>query len=48
MDKLKFQLRIEALNNLYKAQQLEKKYSHLESTFDHHDDWVNFINSKNI
>ena len=25
---------------------LEAKYSHLESTFDTHDDWVNFINDR--
>lgn len=48
MQKSKLQHRIEALLNLYKAKQIEKKYAHLESTFDDHDDWVNFINSKNI
>ena len=25
---------------------LENKYSHLESTFENHDDWVNFINDR--
>ena len=29
-----------------KVLELEKKYAHLESTFEDHDDWVNFINSK--
>lgn len=48
MEKSKLQHRIEALENLRNAKELEKMYAHLEHTFEHHDDWVNFIHQLNI